>query len=65
MFYGYSFHASFFQSVKARASRVRSRSYTKMAAMLAMTATVVSTNADILSCNFLCSNVLCLVPIVI
>ena len=36
-----------------------------MAAMPAMTTTVVSTNADILSCNFLCSNVLCLVPIVI
>ena len=33
-------------------------SCTKMAAMLAMTATVVSINADILSCSFLCSNAL-------
>ena len=49
----------------ASISLIRSRSCTKMAAMLAMTATVVSTNADILSCNFLCSNALCLVSIVI
>ena len=38
--------------------QVESAPVHKMAAMLAMTATVVSTHADIFRCSFLCPNAL-------